>query len=180
MPRDLSCLSRRQFAHFRKGTCPSVYLSTSYVQQQRASCFSYWGVVICNLQVRSGQRKSGPRVFAIICSYSLFSMERMVSGSLDHRYIAWNLRRFAVLSANGFVHLGQGDFIVDSELCWLRISYSRDTCVYVFFETASGFCLLLRVIKEEPRPLLQNRNKSTAGRMTITRKSTASPLSNPA
>lgn len=105
MLRDLPYSSRRQFTHFRKGTCPSVYLSTSYVQQQRASCSSYRGVAICNLQERSGQRKSGSRVSAVICGCSLVSMERMLSGSLDHRFIAWNRRRFAVLSAHGFVHL---------------------------------------------------------------------------
>lgn len=51
-------------------------------------------------------------------------------GSLDHRFISWNPRRFSVLGADGFVHLTQRDFIVDSELCWLRILWSRDTCVY--------------------------------------------------
>lgn len=104
MLRDLPYSSRRQFTHFRKGPCPSVYLSTSYVRQQRASWFSYWDVVICSLQVRAGQRESGSRVSAIICGYGLVSMERMLSGSLDHRYIAWS-PRFAVLSADGFVHL---------------------------------------------------------------------------
>lgn len=47
-----------------------------------------WEVVICKLQVRSGQSKCKSGASAIIDGCSSVSMERMLSRSLDHKFIA--------------------------------------------------------------------------------------------
>lgn len=53
-----------------------------------ASLLTCWDLVICNLQVRSGQSKSRSGASASRYGCSSVSMGRIPSGSLDHNFIA--------------------------------------------------------------------------------------------
>lgn len=100
------CVRGPALSFFQKAVISErVHVQLSIQSQAMPSSRGHtcWDVVICTLQVRSGQIKSGSGASAINFGCTPVSMERMLlSGSQDHKFIAWSPWRFAVQSAGFF------------------------------------------------------------------------------
>lgn len=84
------CVRGPALSFFQKAVISErVHVQLSIQSQAMPSHKLCWDVVICTLQVRSGQIKSGSGASAINFGCTPVSMERMLlSGSLDHKFIA--------------------------------------------------------------------------------------------
>lgn len=86
------CVRGPALSFFQKAVISErVHVQLSIQSQAMPSSRGHtcWDVVICTLQVRSGQIKSGSGASAINFGCTPVSMERMLlSGSLGHKFIA--------------------------------------------------------------------------------------------